>query len=284
MPIESYDHRIKTEDVVAALRRDGAVIVRDQIDTQIADAVRSELREPWDTHGSKDQSPFNGYTTLRVYGVLGISRTSAELVGHPRVMEVADAVLLPHCVNYRIGSLSAIEIHPGEDKQFLHTDDVIYPIRIPGMELQVSAMWALDDFTLENGATRVVLGSHKHKELVPRVPAPEDVAQAVMPKGSVLFYLGTTLHGGGANRSDQPRAGLINTYALGWLRQEENQYLSVPRDVAESYPEQIQRLMGYQGHGRLLGSYPGSPDGYPEDERPWSNADVSALIEDSRKR
>ena len=80
----------------------------------------------------------------------------------------------------------------------------------------------------------------------------------------------------------EPRAGLINTYALGWLRQEENQYLSVPREVAESYPEQIQRLMGFQAHRRTLGSYPGSPGGYPENERPWSNDDISALIEDSR--
>ena len=284
MPIESYDRRIKTEDVVAALRRDGAVIVREQVDTPIADAVLAELREPFDTRGKEDQNPFNGYKTLRAYGVLGVSRTSAALVGHPRVMEVADAILLPHCINYRIGSLSAIEIHPGEEEQFLHTDDAIYPIRIPGLEMQVSAMWALEDFTIENGATRVILGSHKRKELIPQFPAPEDEAQAVMPKGSVLFYLGSTLHGGGANRSAAPRAGLINTYALGWLRQEENQYLSVPREVAESYPAPIQHLMGYQAHGRLLGSYPGCPDGYPEEERPWSNDDISALIEDSRTR
>ena len=266
MSIESFDPRIKTDELVSALSRDGAVIVRDQVEPEIVDAVLGELREPFDAQGTQDQNPFNGYETLRVYGILGISPTSAELVAHPRVMEVADAILLPHCINYRIGSLSAIEIHPGEEDQRLHTDDVIYPIRIPGMELQLSAMWPLQDFTLENGATRVVLGSHRRKELVP--PESEDVAHAVMPAGSVLFYLGSTLHGGGANRSAAPRAGLINTYALGWLRQEENQYLSVPREVAESHSEQIQRLMGYQGHGRMLGSYPGCSSGYPEDEQP----------------
>ncbi len=83
-----------------------------------------------------------------------------------------------------------------------------------------------------------------------------------MPPGSVLFYLGSTIHGGGANTTKAPRAGLINTYSLGWLRQEENQYLTVPREIADSYPDHVRRLMGYQAHGRYLGVYPGDPDGY----------------------
>ena len=83
---------------------------------------------------------------------------------------------------------------------------------------------------------------------------------AVMPKGSALFYLGSALHGGGANLSDKPRMGLINTYSLGWLHQEENHYLTIPREVADSYPERIRRLIGYQGHGRNLGWYPDMPD------------------------
>ncbi len=182
---------------------------------------------------------------------------------------MVDAILLEHCLNYRIGSLTAMEIHPGETDQYLHVDDGIYPVRMPGMQLQVSAMWALQDFTEENGATRVALGSHvdqgtnryynRQEEFDGASDSPDEVVQAVMPKGSVLFYMGTTLHGGGANRSDKPRAGLINTYALGWLRQEENQYLNVPREIAEQHSETIQKLMGYQMH-RTLGAYQ-YPDG-----------------------
>jgi ectoine hydroxylase-related dioxygenase (phytanoyl-CoA dioxygenase family) len=174
------------------------------------------------------------------------------------VLATADAVLLRHCENYRIGSTTAIEIRPGEGDQVLHRDDDMYPLRIPGVEFQISAMWALDDFTEENGATRVVAGSQdlRNIDAIPEA----DVEQAEMERGSVLFYLGTTVHGGGANRSDRPRSGLINTYALGWLRQEENQYLTVPREIADSYPEHIRRLMGYQSHG-VLGVYPDDPDG-----------------------
>ncbi len=257
MPLESFDPSAASERVIAVLRRDGAVIVREQVDADLAAAVLRELREPFDSEGTLQQSDFNGYKTLRLGRILALSRTAAELVGHPRVLELADAILLAHCLNYRIGSLTAVEIGPGEDEQRLHSDDVIYPIRIPCMELQLSALWALDDFSAENGATRVVLGSHERRSPVP--PRLDDVVQAVMPRGSLLLYLGSTLHGGGANRTVRPRACLVNTYALGWLRQEENQYLQVPREVSETYSDTIQRLLGYQSHG-LVGGYQG-PDG-----------------------
>ncbi|HXV36061.1 MAG TPA: phytanoyl-CoA dioxygenase family protein, partial [Myxococcota bacterium] len=148
----------------------------------------------------------------------------------------------------------------GEREQMLHMDDGIYPLRVPGVQLQISAMWPLVDFTLENGATRVVPRSHAARE--PSSELPNKAIQAPMSKGCVLFYLGSTLHGGGANRSAAPRAGLINTYSLGWLRAEENHFLMVPREIADSYPDRIRRLLGYQSHGRLVGAYQGDPDGH----------------------
>ncbi len=269
MPLEYFDPDVDSADVVKALRRDGAAVVRNQVGPEVTDAILTELRKPFDEFGKCDESDFNGYKTLRVSGILGISPTSAELVAHPRAMEVADAILLAHCLNYRIGSLTAIEINPCETDKYLHTDDGIYPLRIPGVQFQISALWALEDFTEENGATRVALGSHvdqgtnryyaREEEYDGASDRPDEIVQAIMPKGSLLFYLGNTRHGGGANRTDKPRAGLINTYALGWLRQEENQYLNVPREIAEQHSETIQKLMGYQLH-RTLGAFQ-HPDG-----------------------
>jgi len=256
MSLEYFQSDAGDQEVVAALERDGACVVLNQASAEIINAVNADFRAPFDELGRFDESDFNGYKTLRISGVLGISQAAAELVEHPRVLAALDAVLLPNCGNYRIGSLTGIEIWPGESDQELHCDDSMYPLRLPDTQLQVSAMWALDDFTAENGATRVVLGSHNK-------PAPDgdgmdessdNIVQAVMPRGSLLLYLGTTVHGGGANRSQAPRAGLINTYALGWLRQEENQYLNVPREVAETHSTTIQHLMGYC-------RYP-SPDGH----------------------
>jgi ectoine hydroxylase-related dioxygenase (phytanoyl-CoA dioxygenase family) len=258
--VQALDRKSHSNEVVAALLRDGGVIVANQASNDVIDRILKELRGPFDEQGHKFKNDFNGYRTLRLGGILGLSRASADLIAHPRVMEVADAVLKRHCSSYRIGSTTAIEIHPGEDAQVLHRDDGFYPMRLPDVEFQISAMWALDGFTAENGATRIVPGSHDLRGI--DSVEENDVEQAVMPRGSVLFYLGSTIHGGGANTTSVPRAGLITTYSLGWLRQEENQYLTVSREIADSYPDHIRRLMGYQAHGRYLGVYPGDPDGY----------------------
>ncbi len=261
--LETLPADTDVDTVSAVLNRDGGVIVRDAAEDALIDRVATELAPHYLTEGDQFQNDFNGYRTRRLGAVLAIAPSAAELIAHPQVLAVADAVLGPHCENYRIGSTTAIEIHPGEGHQVLHQDDDFYPMRIEDVEFQLGAMWALDDFTPENGATRVVPGSHWTGPVADVEQAP--VAQAVMPKGSLLLYYGSTWHGGGANNSEQPRSGLINTYALGWLRQEENQYLAVPREVADSYPEALRRLMGYQTHGPYLGVFPDDPDGHWND-------------------
>lgn len=263
--IRSFSKNTTASDIIDTLMQDGGVIVNNAAEPAVTDQVATELRPHFDAQGARFQNDFNGYKTLRLGGILGLSRTAAELIAHKHVLEVADAILRPHCENYRIGSCTAIEILPGEQAQVLHHDDDFYPLRFPGVEFQISAMWALDDFTLENGATQVVPGSHL-KRGEPYANNDDytntSIARAVMPKGSVLFYLGSTVHGGGANQTEMARKGLITTYSLGWLRQEENHYLAIPREIADSYPENIRRLMGYQSHGKYLGVYPGDPDGH----------------------
>ena len=250
----------KAEEIAEILLRDGGVIVTDSAPVDLMDIIAEDLRGPFDAQGLKFSNDFNGYKTRRLSAILALSRTSADLIAHPLVMQVADIVLKRHCTSYRIGSSTAIEILPTEEAQVLHRDDDFYPIRIPGVEFQISAMWALDDFTVENGATRVVAGSQDMRDI--DGIKDDDVEPAVMPKGSVLFYLGGTVHGGGANQTDKSRSGLITTYSLGWLRQEENMYLTIPREIADSYPDHIRRLMGYQTHGKYLGVYPDDPDGH----------------------
>lgn len=257
--LQTYHRESGSSDIVAALEKDGGVIISDLADHTLIDTVAGDLRPHFDEQGHKFQNDFNGYKTQRLSGILALSRASADLIAHPRVMEVADAVLKPNCTSYRIGSCTGIRIEPGEKDQVLHRDDDFYPIRIPDVEFQIGAMWAFDDFTTQNGATRIAPGSQGVGEIANIQGA--DVVQATMPKGSVLLYFGSTVHGGGANKSDTPRTGLINTYSLGWLRQEENQYLTIPREIADSYPEPIRRLMGYQAHGENLGVYPDDPDG-----------------------
>lgn len=248
------------DTVADRLLADGAVIVENAVAPDVLDRIDDELRAPFAEQGHKYTNDFNGYKTLRLGGVPALSPTSLDVIAHPLVTAVADRVLKRHCLTYRIGSSTAIEILPGEKAQVLHRDDDFYPIRIPGVEFQFSAMWSVTDFTPENGATRVVPGS---QDLQPIDTITDDqCTQAAMPRGSVLFYLGSAVHAGGANRSQAPRTGLITTYALGWLRQEENMYLTLPREVVDGFPDPVRRLLGYQSHGPYLGVWPGDPDGH----------------------
>lgn len=218
------------------------------VEPHLVDAIRVELRPHLDAAGLKTSSNFNGSRTLRSNSVLSTAPSAASLIDHDMVVAVADAILLPHCATYQVGSMTAIEILPGEAAQALHRNDSLYPIENAGMELLIGVMWALDDFTAENGDTRIVPGSHRFIRSwhLPDVSGGEST---VMPKGSALFYMGSAWHGGGANQSAAPRAGLINTYSLGWLRQESNQYLETPPEIAAQFEPRLRALLGYMAHG-----------------------------------
>jgi len=261
--IDIYDAPADRQKVLDSLMRDGAVVVRRAVAPDLCQRIAAEFRPHFDREGDQDMSDFNGYQTLRLSGVLARAPSCGALFTDPLVIEAADRFLRPNCLNYRIGSATAIEIWPGESAQELHRDAHCYHIEIPGIELQISALWSLTDFTAENGPTQVVPGSHRWK--TGRRPGPDDpVVEAVMPAGSLLLYLGNTFHGGGENRSDKPRMALVNTYSLGWLRQEENMYLAIPREVADALPEDLRRLIGYQRHG-LVGWFPQDGDSRADD-------------------
>lgn len=276
MTIEKFDGNAEISKIVEALRRDGAVIVTGLIDGERADSVAAELRAPLDRSGLDGVSDFNGARTQRLDSSLVVAPSSAPLLEHDMVVALADAILLPHAVTYQISSVNAIEVLPGETPQVLHRDDSPFPISMAGAELMIGVMWALDDFTHENGATRVVPGSHRYIRSW-HVPPLENWVQAVMPKGSALIYLGSTWHGSGGNSSDRARLGLITTYIVGWLRQEENQYLYNPPEVAARFSPRLRALLGYTRHGAgedLLGSYSGdNPAWVSEPPEPSWRAD-----------
>jgi ectoine hydroxylase-related dioxygenase (phytanoyl-CoA dioxygenase family) len=168
---------------------------------------------------------------------------------------VLDAVarVLAHATTFQLHLTQMISIGPGQPAQPVHRDQWAYDFfTFPsGFEVQVSTMWAMTDFTEENGATRVVPGSHRAGDRERYTVA--DTVGAEMRSGSVLLYTGSAYHGGGANNSDAVRIGMNVDYNLGWLRQEENQYLAVPLEVARTLPESLQRLIGYARGAYALG-------------------------------
>jgi ectoine hydroxylase-related dioxygenase (phytanoyl-CoA dioxygenase family) len=253
MALQYFEPTASPDEIAAATQKVGGAIISGLVPTDLADKVAGELHENLDNFGYRSRRDFSGHKTSRCHSALEDAPSSVALVAHDMVMDVADALLLPHCESYQIGSITGIEVCPGQEVQNLHRDDSMYPVQIPGMQTIINCMWALTDFTEENGATHVVPGSHRHIGRGMHVDL-SDSEQAVMSKGSVLFYLGSTWHGAGANRSDEARMGLVNTYSLGWLRQEVNQYLNVPMDIARTYDERMRCLLGYTTHDKQGGS------------------------------
>jgi ectoine hydroxylase-related dioxygenase (phytanoyl-CoA dioxygenase family) len=233
-------------DIAKILREDGCVIISDLVAPELMDQVTGEL-EPYIEATRGGDTEFMGHGTRRTGALIARSPGARTLVAHPAILNVLDLALGDHCSTYQIDLTQLIDIAPGEAAQQIHRDQWSFdhfPFP-PGFDAEVSTMWAVTDFTEEMGATRVIVGSHLWEHDPPEAD-PALTTGAVMRKGSVLMYSGSIYHGGGANVSDVHRIGINVGYSLGWLRQEENQYLACPPEIARTLPEGLLRLMGYQ--------------------------------------
>jgi ectoine hydroxylase-related dioxygenase (phytanoyl-CoA dioxygenase family) len=233
-------------DVVTALQRDGYAVVPDAFDPDVIARARREICALLDAtpYGRDD---FEGHRTRRVYALFAKTRALDALALDPLVLSVLDAVL----GRYQFSSPAAIEVGPGEHAQVLHADDAIYPVPRPHPEMVATVMCPLDDFTEANGATRIVPGSHKWDE--PFAPPGTPSIAAEMRAGAGLFYVGSVLHGGGANTTDAPRLGVVLHFCASWLRPGENHVLAVPPGQAAGLPPRLQELLGYNVHPPFIG-------------------------------
>jgi ectoine hydroxylase-related dioxygenase (phytanoyl-CoA dioxygenase family) len=234
------------DEVVGTLDAEGYAVVEGLISEPERLAVRRELTEVLArTPGGRN--PFEGWRTKRVYALFAKTRALDEPVLHPLVLGVLDRVL-GHC---QFSAPTGIEIGPGEVAQVLHHDDGIYPLTRPHDEVVLNTMWALDDFTEANGATRIAPGSHRWVNERPDETTATVAAE--MPAGAVLFSLGSLWHGGGANTTDRPRLGVAVEFAASWLRPQENHFLGVPRETVNTLPERLQELLGYNIRPPFMG-------------------------------
>jgi ectoine hydroxylase-related dioxygenase (phytanoyl-CoA dioxygenase family) len=236
------------------LRSNGYVIFDSLLSQAAVDRLCGEL-EPWFMDTPRCQGDFYGWATTRFGSVLLKSPATHELVLHPLMLSIMGEVLGPHCDWYQLNLTQAVRLHPGQRQQVPHRDEEMWPCHKSGVEYLVNVMWALSDFTADNGATLVWPRSHFRG--LSRQIDPAQAIRAVMPRGSALVYLGSLTHCGGANRSQQPRTGLIFSYCLGWLKPYENPFLSYPPAVAKTFPPPLRDLLGYRIHRPNLGGYEG---------------------------
>jgi ectoine hydroxylase-related dioxygenase (phytanoyl-CoA dioxygenase family) len=199
---------------------------------------------------------FFGANTRHVTAVPAKSRVFAEeVLIDPALLAICDTILGPACASYQLNLAHVLDRGPGTGAQLLHRDELVWNfLPRPHPTVQLATMVALVDFTAENGATRVIPGSHKEDRDFVFDPAEIDelAAPAEMRAGSAVVYLGSTLHGGGANTTtDHSRRGLHVSYVVGWLRTEENNYLSLWPDVIRTLPRRSQELLGFAAHDAL---------------------------------
>ena len=254
MGIQRFTASSTADDVAAALASDGVAIVERAVPESVIDAVLVEM-EPHIEATPTGVDDFMGRNTRRTGSLLARSPASHDLVAHPLVIGVCDRVLGERASTYQLHLTQVIDVGPGSPEQMLHRDQWawdFYPFPV-GFEVEVSTIWAGVDFTVSNGATRVIPGSHRWDP--ERTGTDAETVAAEMPKGSVVVYTGSLIHGAGTNASAARRTAVNIDYCLGWLRQEENQYLSCPPDQARRLPVELAKLAGYSRAAIALGYY-----------------------------
>jgi ectoine hydroxylase-related dioxygenase (phytanoyl-CoA dioxygenase family) len=251
MGLEHFAATAPSDDIHAALARDGACIVDDVLDASTVAAIRGEL-EPILAVTGPGVDEFSGINTRRFGSLIERAPTTRPLVMHPLVLDVTSK-LLSHATTFQLHLTQAICIGPDSPAQIVHRDQWAFDFfPFPAdFDVQCNTIWAISDFTEENGATRIAVGSNHSPDKL-RLEQSDTVA-ATMRAGSVVLYTGSVYHGGGANTTDETRIGVNITYNVGWLRQEENQYLAVSRECAATLDEDLLRLMGYQRGAYALG-------------------------------
>jgi ectoine hydroxylase-related dioxygenase (phytanoyl-CoA dioxygenase family) len=242
-------------EILAVLAQDGGVIVHNMLSPQVVAnllkelAPQSESSQVGPKSDNENVNYFWGQQTKRFTRLAQRSQTFAdEVLVHPILTGVADELLKPYCASYWMNTGQMMIVMPGGAPQYMHRDSDDWPAMCSptAPPCQISCMFALSDFTAENGATRVAPGSHLWSDYS-RQATDDEIIQAAMPAGSGMIYLGKTLHSAGANKTEnEPRFGMHLSYVLGWLTPEEAGCLGVTEDRAKTFTKQQQQLLGYR--------------------------------------
>ncbi len=234
----------------ARIARDGYTILERVLEDDLVADLAADLERLEHELGIRPaRNAFEGTKTWRIYNLLVHGALYERIPVHPNVLPVVERVLDPGCL---VSSLSSIAIAPGEIAQPIHADDQLIPLAKPHVPTVCNTMWALTDFTAANGATRIIPGSHL-RDHSPVFGQHYDSIPAEMPRGSVLVWHGSLWHGGGANGTDVRRVGIAMNYCAGWIRQQENQQLGIPREIARGFSPRLRELCGYGVYSGLIG-------------------------------
>lgn len=238
----------------ASLERDGYCIIPDLLPQSVLASLEADLENSFQ-HTPLGDGDFYGYRTKRFGSLLRRSEHAARLAMEPTVLGLANSILSGACERIQLNVAQAIEIHPGEVEQFPHCDHDMWSGAKGEHEYLVNIMWPISRFTRDNGATRIYPGTHR-KQITSLDQLGEPVVAECDP-GSAICFLGSTVHGAGANRSNDVRRAVVIGYSLGWLKPYENPWLAYPPEVAKTFAPELAALAGYAQHRPNLGNFEG---------------------------
>jgi hypothetical protein len=252
----------------------GYAILERRMPDDLLARVRAEL-EPQFAATPRCRGDFYGWKTTRIGSVLTKAPSTRELVLDPLVLSVVEPILGPHCDWIQLNLVQAVRVHAGERGQAPHRDEEMWPCAKHGVPWLINVMWAVDEFTPENGATR--LWPHSQRDELDRFIDEDGAVPGTMPAGSACLFMGSLTHAAGANQTLSGRTGVIVSYCLGWLKTYENQFLAYPPHVAREFPPELQKLIGYQIHKPNLGGWNGQDPGVLLQGDPGPAPHVDAL-------
>lgn len=249
MKVQHLSNAASVEEATQVVREHGHVVIDDLASTAVIDHVLADMKpymdtQPYTRESLADEKDSTGVGTQRIGNLIARSPAGRDLIMNPLVLGVVKNVLSGSSLA-QLSTTEMISLSPGAPAQFIHRDEITFD-DFPFPDDYVAScntLWALTEYTEENGATRIVPGSHA------RPPADytiEDTVPVEMARGSVMIFTSKLWHGGGHNRSKEVRRAQAVNYAVGWVRQEENQFLACPAEIARTLPEELLKLIGYQ--------------------------------------
>lgn len=239
---------------IESLERGGYCVIPDVLPSSVLAALEADLESDFIQTPLGD-GDFYGYRTKRFGSLLRRSEHAARLVMEPTVLGIANSILSGACERIQLNVAQAIEIHPGEIEQFPHCDHDMWSGAKGEHEYLVNVIWPLSRFTKFNGATRIYPGTHRMQ-----ITSLEQLGEPVVAEcdpGSAICFLGSTVHGAGANLSHDVRRAIVIGYSLGWLKPYENPWLAYPPEIAKTFAPELAGLAGYAQHRPNLGNFEG---------------------------
>ncbi|RAH75781.1 toxin biosynthesis protein [Aspergillus japonicus CBS 114.51] len=251
------------EHILKAFKEDGVVVIEGFFSLEQVEELNDDLTPALEKvkNGPSLKDPeiarYHGSNTKRMSNMSTHSKIfRTQTLDNDLLHDICKAVFAKDSGDYWLNTALVIDIGPGNEAQPLHRDEEQHPVFRSvgpgGIEASINFFIALTRFTDENGATRMIPGSHQWPKDATRtdgleIEAPHGTLPVEMNAGDVALFSGRNIHGGGANRTkDERRRGVAMSIQASYLTPEEAHTLLVPLDKVREMTPRAQRMLGFR--------------------------------------